>query len=39
MGFASLTVMVKLVPEGESFVGTKPEKPLARGWQGFAKDD
>jgi hypothetical protein len=38
-------MMVKVLPEGEEAVGTKPEKkplktPLVlRGWQGSAKDD
>jgi len=33
--------MVKLVFEGETAVGTNPEKnpPLERGWQGSLKDD
>jgi len=45
MGLVSLTVMVKVLPEGDSAVGTKPEKkpfrtPLVlRGWQGSAKED
>jgi len=41
MGFLSLMLMEKVVLEGESSVGTKPEKnpPAARGWQGSAKDD
>jgi hypothetical protein len=38
-------MMVKVVPEGEEAVGTKPEEkpfkvPLVlRGWQGSAKED
>jgi len=38
---SSSTVMVNVVPEGESAVGTKPEKkpPLERGLQGSLNDD
>ena len=40
MGVLSLTVIVKVVAEGEAFVGTKPEKnPPARGWHGSSKLD
>jgi hypothetical protein len=40
MGDVSFTVIVKVVLEGETFVGTKPEKkPPARGWHGSAKED
>ena len=39
MGLVSLTVMVKVLPEGELAVGTKEEKkPFSRGWQGSAKE-
>jgi hypothetical protein len=40
MGLVSFTVMVKEVEEGDSVVGTKPEKkPFFRGWHGSSKDD
>jgi hypothetical protein len=41
MGFVSLTVIVNVVEEGDSLVGTKPEKnpPPARGWHGLPKLD
>jgi hypothetical protein len=41
MGFVSLTVIVKVVSEGESLVGTKLEKnpPEERGWHGLPKLD
>jgi len=38
-------MMVKVLPEGEEAVGTKPEKKpfktllVLRGWQGSAKED
>lgn len=39
MGLVSLTVMVKVLPEGELAVGTNEEKkPFSRGWQGSAKE-
>jgi hypothetical protein len=41
MGLVSFTVTVNVVGEGDSVVGTKPEKnpPLARGWHGLPKLD
>jgi hypothetical protein len=41
MGVVLLTVMVKVVEDGDAVVGTKPEKnpPAARGWHGSAKLD
>jgi hypothetical protein len=41
MGLVSFTVIVKVVPEGEDVVGTKPEKkpPGESGWQGSLNDD
>jgi hypothetical protein len=40
MGVLSLMVIVKVVAEGEAFVGTNPEKnPPVRGWHGSSKLD